>query len=198
MGIQFLMTDHTKYIARPGQPFDLKNHDANRVEPGIHKPNGKSLMKSYRKEIASLQDMFFACDRYSLLLIFQALDAAGKDSTIRHVFRKVKPQGVGYQGFLPPSREEKRHDFLWRVHRHVPGRGMIQVFNRSHYEEVTTTRVHPEYILEQQYPGIESTDDIGEEFWEERFRQINDFERLLVQNASTAYCRPYRHGGIVQ
>lgn len=173
-----------KYLTIPGKPIILRDYDPSFLEPGFVKVQGKNKMKKNRNAIAELQDKFYAHDRYSLLLIFQALDAAGKDSTVKHVFRKVRPQGIRFMDFFPPSKEENQHDYLWRIHKRVPERRMISIFHRSYYEDVTATRVHPEYIVDQKIPGIESIDDIKDSFWIKRYRQINDFEKMLIENGT--------------
>lgn len=176
--------EYKQFLIKPGEPLDLQKHDPAFVEKGISKKDGKKRMKKNRKAIAGLQDKFYAYDRYSVLLVFQALDAAGKDSTVKHVLRRVRPQGINFVDFMPPSREERQHDFLWRIHRQTPRRGMINVFHRSYYEDVTAARVHPEYILEQKLPQIRKTEDITDAFWTQRFRQINDFEQMLAENGT--------------
>ncbi len=173
-----------KYITTPGKSIGLRDYNTSYLEPGLLKVAGKSKMKKNRNKIAEIQDKFYAHDRYSMLLIFQALDAAGKDSTVKHVFKKVRPQGIEFLDFLPPSKDENRHDYLWRIHKRTPERRMISIFHRSYYEDVTATRVHPEYILEQKLPGIETIDDIKDSFWSKRYRQINDFEKMLVENGT--------------
>ena len=172
------------YIVAPGDRIKLSERNSNFLEPGMSKKEGKRQMKMNRKAIAGLQDKFYAYGRYSLLLVFQALDAAGKDSTIKHVLGRIRPQGIRFVDFLPPSKEEQQHDFLWRIHKLMPERGMINVFHRSYYEDVTATRVHPEYILEQKLPGIENVQDITSSFWTQRYRQINDFEQMLAENGT--------------
>ncbi len=176
--------EYENFLVSPGKSVDLNQYDPAFVEKGISKKDGKKRMKKNRKAIAGLQDKFYAYDRYSLLLVFQALDAAGKDSTVKHVLRRIRPQGINFVDFLPPSKEERQHDFLWRIHRQTPKRGMINVFHRSYYEDVTATRVHPEYILEQKLPEIGKTEDINDAFWTKRFRQINDFEQMLTENGT--------------
>ncbi len=141
-------------------------------------------MKKNRDAIAQLQDQFYAHDRYSMLLVFQALDAAGKDSTVKHVLQKVRPQGIRFRDFMPPSEEELQQDYLWRVHKYAPRRGIINIFHRSYYEDVTASRVHPEFILKQQLPNIHETADIKDRLWNERYRQINDFETMLTENGT--------------
>ncbi len=179
-----MIMKHNNYMVEPGDPIRLSERDPNFAEPGISKKEGKRLMKKNRKEIVDLQDKFYAFGRFSMLLVFQALDAAGKDSTVKHLLGRVRPQGIRFVDFLPPSGEEQQHDFLWRIQKYMPERGMISVFHRSHYEDVTAARVHPEYILEQKLPGIDSIQDITASFWSQRFRQINDFEQMLSENGT--------------
>ncbi len=173
-----------KFIVQPGRFISLQERSTDYVAPGLKKPVGKKRMKKNRDAIAKLQDQLYAHDRYSLLLVFQALDAAGKDSTVKHVLYKVRPQGIRFTDFMPPSEEELQHDYLWRVHKYAPRRGMINIFHRSYYEDVTASRVHPEFILRQQLPGINEIADIKDSFWTDRYRQINDFETLLIENGA--------------
>jgi PPK2 family polyphosphate:nucleotide phosphotransferase len=125
-----------------------------------------------------LQRRLYADDRWSVLLVFQAMDAAGKDSTIRAVLRGINPQGCQVFSFKQPSSQELDHDFLWRIYRALPERGRIGVFNRSHYEEVLVVRVHPEYLGGQRLPAELPL----EELWEERFHSIREFERHLARS----------------
>lgn len=175
---------HKKILVQPGTFTALRERSTDFVEPGLKKPEGKKRMKKNRDAIAEQQDAFYAEDRYSMLLVFQALDAAGKDSTVKHVLRKVRPQGIRFTDFMPPSGEEQQHDYLWRIHKYAPARKMINVFHRSYYEDVTASRVHPEFILDQRIPGINEISDIKDLFWTERYRQINDFEKLLTENGT--------------
>src|SRR5437588_6851369 len=122
--------------------------------------------------------MLYAQDRWALLLIFQGMDAAGKDGVIKHVMSGVNPQGCNVHAFKSPSNEELNHDYLWRNHKVIPERGRIGIFNRSYYEELLVVRVHPEFLRSQQLPPEALTKDI----WKRRFSEINDFERYLVQN----------------
>jgi PPK2 family polyphosphate:nucleotide phosphotransferase len=133
--------------------------------------HGVDLLRHYQKRLA-------AQDTYGVLMVLQALDAGGKDSTIRHVMSGVNPQGVVVQGFRKPSAEELDHDYLWRYGQKLPARGQIGIFNRSHYEDVLVVRVHPELLERQQLPPSARGDDV----WERRYRQINDWERHLVEN----------------
>jgi PPK2 family polyphosphate:nucleotide phosphotransferase len=128
--------------------------------------------------MAELQDMLYAQDKWALLLVFQAMDAAGKDGTIKHVLSGVNPQGCQVVSFKAPSAEELDHDYLWRAARSLPARGQIGIFNRSHYEEVLVVRVHPEILAAQKLPARLVTKDL----WKERFKDIRAFERYLTRN----------------
>ncbi len=142
----------------------------------------KSELKKYTKELGELQHQLFAEDRQSLLVIFQAMDAAGKDSTIRAVMRGVNPAGCEVYSFKKPSSRELDHDFLWRTTRSMPERGRIGVFNRSYYEETLVVRVHTDYLKAQRLPAL--PDDL-EHLWQERFESINDLERHMTRNGTT-------------
>src|SRR5207245_788829 len=128
--------------------------------------------------LAEYQDVLYAQDTHALLIIFQALDAAGKDGTIKHVMSGVNPQGTQVFSFKQPSAEELDHDYLWRYHKAVPERGRIGIFNRSYYEEVLVVRAHPEFLHAAKLPPETIENDI----WKQRFEQINDFEHYLVRN----------------
>ncbi|MCZ7557646.1 MAG: polyphosphate kinase 2 family protein [Bacteroidia bacterium] len=130
------------------------------------------------RRLAELQDVLYAQDTYAVLLIFQAMDAAGKDGTIKHVMSGVNPQGCQVFSFKAPSAEELDHDYLWRCMKRLPERGRIGIFNRSYYEEVLVTRVHPEILERQKHPGKA----MGKDLWKQRFREINNFEHYLVDN----------------
>ncbi len=141
----------------------------------------KAHLADLNHALAELQRVLYAHDRYSVLLIFQAMDAAGKDGTIRGVLRGVNPAGCQVSSFKQPSREELDHDFLWRVARRLPERGRIGVFNRSHYEEVLVVRVHPEYLAAQHLPA----DDVGSDaFWNRRLESIQEWERHLHETGT--------------
>jgi PPK2 family polyphosphate:nucleotide phosphotransferase len=126
----------------------------------------------------------YAHDRFSLLLIFQAMDAAGKDGTIKHVMTGVNPQGCQVFAFKKPSDEELDHDYLWRTYKCFPERGRIGIFNRSYYEEVLIVKVHPGILLKQKLPAIKRLSKVNKVFWEKRYRQINDLEQHLVENGT--------------
>jgi PPK2 family polyphosphate:nucleotide phosphotransferase len=141
----------------------------------------KELLAAHIKELSERQDLLYAHNRYSLLLIFQAMDAAGKDGAIKHVMSGVNPQGCQVFSFKHPSAEELAHDFLWRTTRDLPERGRIGIFNRSYYEEVLVVKVHPEILQGQGIPQ-ELVDD--KNFWDKRYRSINDLEKHLHRNGT--------------
>ncbi len=140
----------------------------------------EAFMRNSIEQMADFQEKLYAQDRWSLLLIFQALDAAGKDSTIKHVMSGINPQGCEVHAFKTPSAEELDHDFLWRSLRVLPRRGHIGIFNRSYYEEVLVVRVHPDLLARQQLPPALVTDSI----WKERYRDINHFEHYLTRQGT--------------
>jgi PPK2 family polyphosphate:nucleotide phosphotransferase len=142
----------------------------------------KKQLKNEVKAIAELQHQLYAEDKRSILLVFQAMDAAGKDSTIRAVLTGVNPAGFQVYSFKQPSKEELDHDFLWRNHCKMPERGRIGVFNRSYYEEVLVIKVHPEYLAGQR---IEIPENGADEFWQDRYDSINNTEKHLVKNGTT-------------
>lgn len=134
------------------------------------------------KKLGKLQDKMYANNRYSVLICLQGMDTSGKDSLIREVFKNFNARGVNVYSFKSPSSVELEHDYLWRHYLALPEKGKFAVFNRSHYENVLVTRVHPEYILKENLPGIEKVGDVPEKLWEERYKQINNFEKHLSQN----------------
>ncbi|RYZ81126.1 MAG: polyphosphate kinase 2 family protein, partial [Proteobacteria bacterium] len=135
-----------------------------------------------REKLSKLQDKMYAHNKYSVLICFQGMDTSGKDSLIREVFKEINPRGVVVHSFKTPGEVELEHDYLWRHYIALPERGKIGIFNRSHYENVLVTRVHPEYILNENLPGIESVNDITDEFWDDRLKQIKNFEKHLASN----------------
>lgn len=147
----------------------------------------KKRLRDTRDKLSKLQDVFYAHNKYSVLICFQGMDTAGKDSLIREVFQDFNSRGVVVHSFKTPSFKELQHDYLWRHYIALPDRGKFGVFNRTHYENVLVTRVHPEYILNENLPGINSVEDIDEKFWESRFEQINNFEKHLVANGTIIF-----------
>ncbi|MDR7130722.1 PPK2 family polyphosphate:nucleotide phosphotransferase [Algoriphagus sp. 4150] len=157
------------------------------------KKKAKELNK-LREKLSEHQDIMYAHNKYSVLICLQGMDTAGKDSLIREVFKEFNPRGVVVHSFKTPSSLELQHDYLWRHVIALPQRGKYGVFNRTHYENVLVTRVHPSYILSENIPGINSLDDITEEFWEKRFEQINNFEKQISENG-TIILKFYLHLG---
>ncbi|MGM4892865.1 polyphosphate kinase 2 family protein [Tardiphaga sp. 839_C3_N1_4] len=159
--------------------FHLKAHDTN-ASGGLHKETGKKIIEANRRRLQELQEKLYAQDRWSLLLIFQGMDAAGKDSAIESVFDGINPQGCEVHSFKTPSSNELNHDFMWRHSIALPQRGRIGIFNRSYYEECLVVRVHPEILAKQKIPAELVTKDI----WRERFEDITAFEKYLARNGT--------------
>jgi PPK2 family polyphosphate:nucleotide phosphotransferase len=173
-----------KFKVGEGKEVNLKDWLTDDKDKPVDKPGGVSLLQSDLQKLAEIQERLYASNRYSVLIVFQAMDAAGKDSIIKHVMSGLNPQGVNVTPFKTPTHQELEHDYLWRHYLALPARGMVGIFNRSHYENVLVTRVHPEYILNENLPGIRSVNDIDKTFWEKRFKQINHFEKTLVDNGT--------------
>ncbi len=169
-----------RYRIESGKHFRLKDYDPADTHglKSEFKPQARDLLTQGVEELARLQDILAAQDRWGLLLVFQAMDAAGKDGTIKHVMSGVNPQGVQVTSFKAPSSEEQDHDFLWRTMKHFPERGDIGIFNRSYYEEVLVVRVHPELLAKEKLPASLVTKHI----WEDRFTDINAMEQYLTRN----------------
>jgi PPK2 family polyphosphate:nucleotide phosphotransferase len=169
-----------RYRIEQGKHFRLADHDPADTH-GLKselKPQAKQLLADGVKKLSDLQDVLAAQDRWGLLLIFQAMDAAGKDGTIKHVMSGVNPQGVEVWSFKAPSAEEVRHGYLWRTSKCVPARGKIGIFNRSYYEEVLVVRVHPQILESEKLPKSL----VSKHIWQERFEDINNYERYAVRN----------------
>jgi len=178
--VKFARKLANEYRIKDGDIFGLKD-----IDPGDtawleqeDKPRAKEALQTGVDALAELQDMLYAQDRWSVLLIFQAMDAAGKDGAIKHVMSGVNPQGCQVYSFKAPSPEELDHDYLWRCNRSLPERGRIGIFNRSYYEEVLVVRVHPELLEHQKLPPVRIDKDI----WKRRYRDIRSYERYLNEN----------------
>ena len=169
-----------RLIAEPGKKISLKDYDADWTGSIKDKKEAALLLEDGVKELAKQQDRLYAQDTYSLLMVFQAMDAAGKDGTIRHVMSGINPQGCQVYSFKAPSAEERDHDYLWRSMKALPERGRIGIHNRSYYEEVLVARVHPEILASQQLPADCKSNGV----WKSRFAQINNFERYLHDNGT--------------
>ncbi len=172
----------------PGEKFQISDHDPawlpldlRELGKDERKARAAELLADNKRELAPAQDVLYADGRKALLLVFQAMDAAGKDSTIKHVMSGVNPQGCEVTSFKQPSSEELAHDFLWRYAKAVPQRGRIGIFNRSYYEEVLVVKVHPEWLDKQRLPP----GGRGEKFWQQRYDAINDFEEHLSESGTT-------------
>jgi PPK2 family polyphosphate:nucleotide phosphotransferase len=154
---------------------------------GVSEKKLEDHLEDTRKELGKLQDKLYAHGKYGVLVCLQGMDTAGKDSLIREVFKDFNARGVVVHSFKTPTALEKRHDYLWRHYIALPERGKFGVFNRTHYENVLVTRVHPEYILGENLPNVNSLEDIDTEFWDKRFQQINDFEKTIQQNGTIIF-----------
>lgn len=147
----------------------------------------KKELEDIREELGDFQDTLYAHGKYSVLICLQGMDTAGKDSLIREIFKDFNARGVVVHSFKVPTELERKHDYLWRHYIALPAKGKFGVFNRTHYENVLVTRVHPEYIMGEHIPGIHSVDDIDDVFWAKRFEQINNFEKHIAENGTLIY-----------
>ena len=173
--------DYSKFKVKEGVKVNLSDFPA-LEDGGYTKKTAKEEIKKNIKELKKLQEKFYADDRHSLLIILQARDAAGKDGVIRHVMSGINPQGCRVHSFKTPTKNELEHDYFWRHYRALPQRGMIEIFNRSHYENVLATKVNPQWILNERIPGYGTVDKLDEEFWNGRYESINAIEKHLCRN----------------
>ncbi len=146
--------------------------------------DAKKKLKKARKELSKLQETMYAEGKYAVLICLQGMDTSGKDSLVKEVFKEVNARGVVVHSFKVPTELELNHDYLWRHYIALPERGKIGVFNRTHYENVLVTRVHPEYILGENIPAVKSLDDLSEVFYDKRMAEINEFEKNLATNGT--------------
>ena len=173
------------FRVKQGKKFRLADHDPawagdEEIPEAKRKAWSKQILKESREQLATTQELLYAADSWSMLVIFQAMDAAGKDGAIKHVMSGVNPQGVEVTSFKHPSAEELDHTFHWRCMKQLPERGRIGIFNRSYYEEVLIVRVHPHLLSAQRIPNVSP----GRKTWEDRFDDINAFERHLARNGT--------------
>ncbi|HYG19433.1 MAG TPA: polyphosphate kinase 2 family protein [Ohtaekwangia sp.] len=173
-----------KLKVKPGARVNLKHYETDYTGTMLNKLQAEELLEAGRKHLAEIQDKLYVHNQYSVLIILQAMDAAGKDSAIKHILSGLNPTGVKVHSFKTPTTHELDHDYFWRHNAAMPARGEIAIHNRSHYENVLITRVHPEYVLQEHLPGVGSVDDIDDKFWARRFRQINRYEKNLSQNGT--------------
>jgi PPK2 family polyphosphate:nucleotide phosphotransferase len=172
--------DIDKFRVKPGTTVKLRRHDPAYTGPFRKRKDAQQRLEKGVERLFELQELLYAQDRWSVLVIFQAIDAAGKDSAIKHVMSGLNPQGTQVYSFKVPSSEELDHDFMWRTMKALPERGRIGVFNRSYYEEVLVARVHPEILEHQRLPQTLVTKQI----WQERFEDVNAIERYLSRNGT--------------
>jgi PPK2 family polyphosphate:nucleotide phosphotransferase len=170
-----------KFLVPEFSKVDLDQHPTDYTGDYKDKDEAADDLKKNLERMAELQDVLYAQNVHALLIVIQAMDAAGKDSVIKHVMTGINPQGCRVTSFKQPSAEELDHDFLWRSQVALPGRGMIGIFNRSHYEEVIVVRVHPEYLAAERLPTSPETD---KDFWKKRCQQIRDWEEMLTANGT--------------
>lgn len=170
----------SRYLVRPGKKLKLKQHDTDDTGPFKDREAARGRLERGIERLVELQERLYAQDRWAVLLIFQAMDGAGKDSAIKHVMSGLNPQGTQVSSFKTPSHEELDHDYMWRSVRALPERGRIGIFNRSYYEEVLVVRVHPTILAGQKIPSTLVTRRI----WQERYDDIVAFERYLARNGT--------------
>lgn len=168
------------------KPIQLKQIKTT-FDLGISEENIEKKLEKTRNKLAKIQEKMYAHGKYSVLICLQGMDTAGKDSLIREVFMDFNTRGITVNSFKVPTDLELKHDYLWRHYIALPPRGEFGIFNRTHYENVLVTRVHPEYILKENIPSIHSVEDINEDFWNQRFEQINNFEKHISENGTIIF-----------
>lgn len=167
---------------KPGQKLKLSSLNTSYKGKTLNKKDATAMLEMGRTHLAEIQDKLYAHNEYSVLIIFQAMDAAGKDGAVKHIMSGFNPLGVKVYSFKAPNAHELDHDYFWRHAIAMPARGEIAIHNRSHYENVLVTKVHPEYILSEKIPGVETLKDVNEKFWQGRYKQIRRFEKNLSDN----------------
>ena len=171
--------DLQRFVVPTDRAIRLADYPTTPGRTGLTKDAARELLRKGVRKLSEFQSKLYAQNKYALLILFQAIDAAGKDGTIKHVMSGINPAGCQVKSFKVPSEEELEHDYLWRYVRALPERGRIGIFNRSYYEEVLVVRVHPHLLARQRFPGKRH-----EKFWQTRFDEINHFERYLVNNGT--------------
>jgi PPK2 family polyphosphate:nucleotide phosphotransferase len=172
-----------KFKITEGEKFSLKDFDP-AYSNGFEKEDADEVLENLIKQTAELQSALYADNQYAVLIIFQAMDAGGKDSAISHTMSGLNPQDCEVFSFKQPGAEDLAHDFLWRTHKALPEFGRLGVHNRSHYENVLITKVHPELLLKEKLPGIKSVKDVNKKFWKHRYESIRNFEKHLSDNGT--------------
>ncbi|WP_113661551.1 polyphosphate kinase 2 family protein [Pedobacter nanyangensis] len=176
-------TNTDKYQVKAGQKIKMADFDTD-YHGHLDKETGKSELDRVKQELAKYQEVLYAADSRAVLVIFQAMDAAGKDGAIAHVMSGLNPQGCQVYSFKTPNAEEYDHDFLWRHYKALPERGRIGIHNRSHYENVLVCKVHPEYVLAERLPKYDTVAKIDKDFWKNRYQSIRNFEKHLTDNGT--------------
>lgn len=166
--------------------FDITQSITN-VDIGLSEKEAKKKLNKLSKKLGELQDTLYALGKYGVLICIQGMDTAGKDSLIREVFKEFNVRGIIVHSFKVPTELEKKHDYLWRHYIALPPKGKFGIFNRTHYENVLVTKVHPEYILGENLPNINSVEAVNEAFWEKRYEQINNFEKHIADNGTIIF-----------
>jgi PPK2 family polyphosphate:nucleotide phosphotransferase len=169
---------------KPDKKIKLSNFATKYEGKDLNKEDAEQLLEMSRKHLAEIQDELYAHNKYSVLIIFQAMDAAGKDGAVKHIMSGFNPLGVKVYSFKAPNAFELDHDYFFRHEIALPARGEIGIHNRSHYENVLATRVHPAWILNENIPGVDSLKKVDKKFWEDRYRQIRRFEKNLTENGT--------------
>lgn len=173
-----------EFKVKPDKKISLKDFKTNIKNKSFDKKTGDEILQKGLAEMSILQDKLYAEGKHSILIVLQAMDAAGKDGTIKHLMTGLNPTGVKVHSFKTPSSVELTHDYFWRHYTALPARGEIGIFNRSHYENVLITKVHPEFILNEKLPGIKTVKDIDKDFWKLRYNQIKHFEKNIAENGT--------------
>ncbi len=176
------LIDVKKFLVPEGKKITLKDYSTKYEGTELNKKEAEKLLEEGRKQLALIQDKLYAHNQYSVLIILQAMDAAGKDGAVKHIMSGFNPLGVKVHSFKAPTAHELDHDYFWRHMKALPPRGEIGIHNRSHYENVLVTKVHPQFILNENIPGIDSVDKIDDTFWQMRYEQIRNFEKSLAEN----------------
>ncbi len=157
------------------------------LDLGADKKRIQSALRDVSEDLADIQNTMYAHGKYSVLMCIQGMDTAGKDSLIREVFKEFNVRGIEAHSFKKPTDIELKHDYLWRHYIALPARGKFGIFNRTHYENVLVTRVHPKYLMYENMPDVKSVDDVTDAFWDKRFEQINNFEKHIAENGTIVF-----------
>ncbi|MBL7874991.1 MAG: polyphosphate kinase 2 family protein, partial [Cyclobacteriaceae bacterium] len=173
-----------RFTVKPNTKIKLKDFDTEYKGKILNKSDSELMLEEGRKHLAEVQDVLYAHNRYSVLIILQAMDAAGKDGAVKHIMSGFNPLGVKVYSFKAPNSTELDHNYFWRHQLALPARGEIAIHNRSHYENVLVTKVHPEWILNERIPGIDTVKQIDDKFWKQRYKQIRRFEKNLADNGT--------------